>query len=92
MVNYPKQLKLHYSFFITFQAEANGNLEYLVEVSSSDGVSEWTLLQQTFHNNHDNATVGFLVRGDLYASSTSQAVLAIDDFSLTSSACPLVST
>ncbi|MPC58717.1 MAM and LDL-receptor class A domain-containing protein 1 [Portunus trituberculatus] len=71
--------------------EADGNLELLVEINEDEEVSSWTLLQQTYVNRNDNATLQFVVRGDLdtLSDSTQQPVLAIDDFSFTSSGCPL---
>ena len=73
--------------------EANGNLESLVEISGDNEVSTWTLLQQTYVTINDNVTIQFVVQGDVDSLShdSNQPVLAIDDFSFTSSACPLVS-
>lgn len=65
----------------------------LTEINEDEEVSSWTLLQQTYVNTNDNATLQFVVRGELDTLSrdTKQPVLAIDDFSFTSSGCPLVS-
>lgn len=78
---------------LCFQVMVNGNLELLAEIPEGDEASSWTLLQQTYVNINDNTNLQFVVRGDLEALSpdSGHPVLAIDDYSLTSSACPLVS-
>ncbi|XP_037797571.1 MAM and LDL-receptor class A domain-containing protein 2-like [Penaeus monodon] len=67
-----------------------GQVSPFIELSDQIGVTEWTLLQQTYTNLVPNATVGFFIEGEVGVTDPDygESVVAVDDFSLTNSACP----
>ncbi|XP_071520606.1 MAM and LDL-receptor class A domain-containing protein 1-like [Panulirus ornatus] len=74
------------SVLVEFAGEANS----LLDLNDKDGALTWTLVQQTYTNMVDQATFGLVVRGEVGSASpsTGSCLVAVDDYSLTSTACP----
>lgn len=79
--------------FLLIQAEFGGMTTKVAELNDAEGALSWTLLQETFEFLEDGGSFAFFIQGDVGAASpdTGESVIAIDDYSLTSTVCPLVS-